>query len=110
MKKLVAVVIFVGVLLFNSIPVYADSHPNPAGGYCVKTERYWTENGLANYYVGTHEYINGYCTVYYYRISHRKHCGYCGAIISDNVIFPCTENHTNCSFGYIKGCTAPFND
>ncbi len=110
MKKLVAVVIFIGVLLFNSIPVYADSHPNPAGGYCVKKGRHWTENGLVDYYVGSHTYINGLCTVYYYRIGHRKICNTCGAIISSNEIFECTENHIDCSFGYIKGCTGSFED
>lgn len=109
MKKLAAVVIFVGVLLFNTVQVSASAHTNPNGGWCSIPTRRWYENGLVDQGVGTHTYGDGQlCTVTYYKIGHKKVCNFCGFEFASNVIWECTQYHGNCSYGMIKNCTNTF--
>lgn len=113
MKKIAAIVIVIGVLLFNTVSVHAgSSHSNPNGGICNNTWRHWQELNMTSHGSGTHYYgINNLpCTVLYYTIGHNKICTSCGHVFVYNSVWQCTEIHQNCGNGTIKDCILNFTE
>lgn len=111
MKKLVAVVLFIGMLSLGYVPAYASGyHSKPGGGQCNNTQRHWYELGMVDHGSGSHYSGDKLCIITYYRIGHDKKCTSCHHVFVYNSVWECTQYHTSCGNGTVKDCADNFDE